>query len=253
VLLPAAQIEHPASGAVNFVEGQVSLAGTPAAHEITKTMVLEPGRVIQTEQGRAEVLLTPGVFVRLDEKSALRLVSATDRGTRVELLHGQAAVEVIELGNKQKLEVVDKQAYSRLLDQGVYLFSADNPAILVYSGKARVQDDKRGATVGKGQKLIPTTQGAMKAEKFDLKEVTPLYSWCEQRAIAAVSASWSTVEGLLASNPNAKYDVGWYWNPWFNAWGYVPLDGFRKSPFGYGFYAVATSQYIPPLFESFRQ
>jgi hypothetical protein len=252
----SAQSVHPASGAVNFVEGRVTLDGAPASPEIEKTLVLPPGRTIETDEGRAEVLLSPGVFVRLGEKSAMRLVTAADTATRVELLRGQASVEVIDLGNKQmkqKLEVVDKQAYTSLLESGIYLFDVDNPVILVYIGKARVQDDRRGATVGSGQRLVPTPQGVMKAEKFNFEETTPLYAWTEKRALAAASVSWSTVEGLTALDRGVKHDAGWYWNPWFNSWAYVPPDGFRKSPFGYGFYAVAASQYIAPVFESFRQ
>jgi hypothetical protein len=30
---------------------------------------------------------------------------------------------------------------------------------------------------------------------------------------------------------------GWYWNPYFTAWSWLPGDGFFYSPFGYPFFS----------------
>ena len=31
--------------------------------------------------------------------------------------------------------------------------------------------------------------------------------------------------------------AGWYWDPWFGAWTFIPDDGILYSQFGWGFYS----------------
>src|SRR6516162_5828324 len=68
----------PVPGTVNYVEGQVSLngqalqaqsAGSPAGS------VVEPGQTLTTTNGKVEVLLTPGVFLRLGDNSQARMLT----------------------------------------------------------------------------------------------------------------------------------------------------------------------------------
>ena len=49
--------------------------------------------VLRTGQGRAEVLLTPGVFLRIGENSAIKLLDNRLVSTRVEILSGTVIVE----------------------------------------------------------------------------------------------------------------------------------------------------------------
>jgi len=244
--------EAPAPGAVNYVEGRVSLDGKPL-DSTPESRAVQTGHVLQTENGRAEVLLTPGVFIRLGQNSALRMVSATPSVTRVELLRGELLAEVIELPNHGRLEVVDGEAYTQLVQAGIYEFRADHRAILVYRGKARIKDDARGLTLGAGQEIQPDPNSALHRSKFDRTETDGLYSWSAQRATDAAYCSEATAYNLLALDFGAKYDDGWYWNPWFQSWAYVPSTGFRLSPFGYGLYAPNRTQNRAPLFASFRQ
>jgi len=245
--------QPPAPGAVNFVEGSVSLAGKPLGTAISDTTRVAPGNVLETAQGRAEVLLTPGVFVRLGENSALKLVAASAAATRIELLRGQALVEVIRLDRQNRLEVVDKQAYARPLREGLYLFNAEQPAIAVYQGKVRVDDDQRHASLGSGQELLVNGSSGLKAQKFDVSRKDALYEWSGQRAAYVAGASESTVYGLLAFELGASHNDGWYWNPWFHSWAFIPQQHYRASPFGYGYYPPDMQHNYQPLFSAFRR
>src|ERR1700757_338271 len=85
----------PASpGTVNYVEGQVSLNTQALNAKSVGSALVEPGQSIVTEQGKTEVLLTPGVFLRLGDRSAARIVSAGLTDTRVAVEQGEAMVEV---------------------------------------------------------------------------------------------------------------------------------------------------------------
>jgi hypothetical protein len=72
---PNYDAEQVQPGAVNCVEGAVLLDGTPLSRQEVGRATLAPGQVISTETGKAEVLLTPGVFLRLDDQSAVKMVS----------------------------------------------------------------------------------------------------------------------------------------------------------------------------------
>ena len=56
------------SGVVHFFEGAVSVAGRPLEAHFGKFTSIPEGAELRTEQGRAEVLLTPGVILRVGEK-----------------------------------------------------------------------------------------------------------------------------------------------------------------------------------------
>src|SRR5580700_6950341 len=87
------------SGVVHFFEGAVYLGGQALEPHLGKFPCMAEGAELRTAQGRAEVLLTPGVFLRVGESSAIRLVANDLSDTRVELLAGSAIVDSEEPGS----------------------------------------------------------------------------------------------------------------------------------------------------------
>jgi len=73
-----AQSANPAvPGTINYIEGSASIDGRVLNQKSVGSVSLEPGQLLQTANGRVEVLLTPGVFLRMGENSALKLISPT--------------------------------------------------------------------------------------------------------------------------------------------------------------------------------
>jgi hypothetical protein len=95
--IPAAAASSAIPGTLNYVEGQVAIAGQTVTPKSVGSVQLQPSQVLETGQGRAELLLTPGVFLRIGDNSAVRLISPGLTDTRVEIVRGQAIVEVAEL------------------------------------------------------------------------------------------------------------------------------------------------------------
>ena len=126
--IPAAAASSAIPGTLNYVEGQVAVAGQTVTSHSVGSVQLEPNQVLETGQGRAEILLTPGVFLRVGDNSAVRLVSPGLADTRVEVLRGQAIVEVAELFKDNNLWVMMNGASTRLDKEGLYAFNADFPA-----------------------------------------------------------------------------------------------------------------------------
>ena len=69
----AANSAHP--GTVNYVEGAAFIEGKQLNEKSVGTADLDIGEVLSTAAGKAEILLTPGVFLRVDENSAVKMIS----------------------------------------------------------------------------------------------------------------------------------------------------------------------------------
>src|SRR5215471_15789467 len=73
------------SGVVYFFEGSVYIGDQRLEQKFGRFPDIGEGRELRTEHGRAEVLLTPGVFLRIGEGSAIRMLSSKFSDTRLEL------------------------------------------------------------------------------------------------------------------------------------------------------------------------
>src|ERR1700675_1627073 len=81
------------SGVIHFFEGAVYLGDQALESHLGKFPSVLPGTELRTAEGRAEVLLTPGVFLRLGERSTIRMVANDLADTQVELQTGSAIVD----------------------------------------------------------------------------------------------------------------------------------------------------------------
>ncbi|MEQ1949455.1 MAG: hypothetical protein ABL995_19850, partial [Bryobacteraceae bacterium] len=81
------------SGIVHYVEGDVAIDGEATQPKFAQFPEVKNGQVLSTAEGRVEMLLTPGVFLRLSENSSVKMVSNSLANTRVEVLTGTALIE----------------------------------------------------------------------------------------------------------------------------------------------------------------
>src|SRR5260370_1650990 len=95
--LPVVGANSPVPGTLNYTEGQVLLDGRKVSG--VGQNHLEQNGVLETSQGKAEMLLTPGVFLRIGDNSAVRMISPNLTNTEVQLLRGEATVYVAQRFN----------------------------------------------------------------------------------------------------------------------------------------------------------
>jgi hypothetical protein len=225
-------------GAVNYVEGQVTVAGQPVTPSAIGSVQLQPGQVIETGPGRAEVLLTPGVFVRLGDNSSLRLISPNLGDTRVELLKGRAIVEVTEIFKDNNLRVMLAGSSARLDKEGLYSFDADARQVRVFDGEATVQTNDREVNIKKDHQLA--LAAPFKTAHFDARAQSaqdPLYGWSNLRSEYEAQASMQSARNVFVGGGSYWDGPGWYWNPYWSMYGFIPGDGIWFSPFGWPFYS----------------
>src|SRR5579872_3829804 len=77
-------------GTINYIEGQVSIDGRALSTSKTGYVPLEPDQMLTTANGKAEVLLSPGVFLRVGSNGAVRMVSPELSQPQVEVVRGEA-------------------------------------------------------------------------------------------------------------------------------------------------------------------
>jgi hypothetical protein len=236
---------HP--GMLNYVEGQARIAGQSVTSTNVGTADVREGQVIETGSGKAEVLLTPGVFLRLGENSAVRMDSAGLTDTRVAVLGGRVMIEADNLHKQNNIQVQDGPAVARLEKNGIYAFSTNPGTVETFDGKVEVSEDDRNVDLGKGHEA--QLQAPLQSQKFDRKaaEKDSLYQWSKLRSEYLAEANIESAQTLVVNN-GGWYGGGWYWNPWFASYAWVPGDGMFWSPFGYGFYSPFSVWSAPVYF-----
>src|SRR6185437_1451860 len=117
-------------------EGQVELNGSAVNQKFGEFGTVKNGETLAAQDGRAEVLLTPGVFLRIADHSSFRMISNRLDDTRVELLTGSAIVEVGDLLDHNSITIVSDGANIALEKKGLYRIDADPGRVRVYDGEA---------------------------------------------------------------------------------------------------------------------
>src|SRR5581483_2144332 len=130
------------AGVVNFFEGSVLLDGQQIEPKNGKFYDIKEGSSLWTDNGRAEVMLTPGVFLRVGEESAIRMVSTRLTDARVDFKGGEIALEVTKAATLSGGVMPDRVLYRSyeisFAKAGRYRFTSEPPQLLVHTGEAHV-------------------------------------------------------------------------------------------------------------------
>jgi hypothetical protein len=239
LVVPAAVAQHTNTarpGTINYIEGQATLNGQPLAAN-SPGAELAQGQTVETQNGKVEVLLTPGVFLRVGDNSAVTLVSPNLTKTEVRLEHGTAEVEVDQIFKQNDLLVDEGSAQTRLLKTGLYEFDANAGNVRVFDGEAGVSPNSNNAVKVKAHHVLALNEANEKPQSFSADQYAQndgLYSWSKLRADYLGQANEQLAVNY-AGQPG--FYPGWFWNSSLYAYTWLPGDGLFWSPFGYGFYS----------------
>jgi hypothetical protein len=242
------------SGLVHFSEGSVFLDDQRLEQKTGKFDQMNNGSELRTHDGRAEVLLTPGTFLRLGANSAIRMLSNQLDDTRVELLNGSA---VLDQGSDTLASTSVTILYN--LDQvhikkaGRYRFDSEPPQVKVENGDVEVTADGKSIEAGEGY-VVPF-EGKLAARK--------LLSDSALNKPGDDLDNWSAARGnsVEANNQNAAATAdlsgvidGWQNNPdsVLQSLGippYIPGMSSVLPPLGYGS-LYSSGMYGPGLYGS---
>jgi len=71
----------PQPGVINYSVGQAAIGGQPLNANSAGSVKLDSGQSITTQNGKVEMLLTPGVFLRIAPNSTVRMISPAIENT----------------------------------------------------------------------------------------------------------------------------------------------------------------------------
>ncbi len=221
-------------GTLNYIEGSAYLEGKLLTQKAVGSTDLDPGQVLSTAQGKAEILLTPGVFLRLDDNSSVKMISPDLTFTQLSLERGRATVEVDEIHPQNDLQIVEGGVSTELLKTGLYEFNANSDVAEVFSGKAATHEGEGKWVVIKGHhELALNAADSLKPQSFDTHAAQDeLYDWSSLRSQYLSESNAQLSQGYAGTYGFAP---GWYWDPFFLDYTFMgPYPFF--SPFGWGYY-----------------
>jgi hypothetical protein len=231
-------------GTLNYVEGHASIDGHQVSARSVGAAELAAGHYLATADGKVEVLLTPGVFLRLDDNSTIKMVSPNLTHTEVLLERGRAEVEADQLYPQNRILIDQRGGQTQLLKNGLYEFNADNNTMRTFDGKAAVfpgndlQSDVKPIDVKGGRQLLLTGEVA-KPHTFDKdRSQDDLYRWSSLRSQYLGEANINLAAQYAGYGPaSGGFNPGWYWDSSLYAYDWLPGGGPFWSPFGFGFYS----------------
>src|SRR5579872_6213670 len=175
---PAWGAVPPQLGTINYIEGQASINGQPLGENSAGAAKLMAGQSLSTQNGRAEVLLTPGVFLRISHNSTVDMLSPELVNTILSLQRGRALVEVAYIRPENNIRINVNGANAQFMKPGLYDIDADRGQIRVFDGKAAVQTNGQRIEVKGNHQLILNAPGKLKAQNFDKNnDQDDFYRW----------------------------------------------------------------------------
>ncbi|HZS04118.1 MAG TPA: FecR family protein [Blastocatellia bacterium] len=261
VLVAAGVCRQPASaqylastkaGFVNRVEGKVLIqrAGNElnnAGRASLGTQMKEGDQLITTADSRAEVLLSPGSYLRLDGSTKLRAVGTRFSAMRFELLAGSVIAEVsaeenTNIKQENPLEVVTPHGSVAITKTGVYRLDVRDTYTSVSTHKGELYLGTRDQAVAKTalkvskDKVARLTGSAATPEiaKLDRYNTDDFEEWSFQRAETLVAAHRSV---LSRSSSLGTLASGWIFDPFYNCYTFVPFGRRFTTAYGFGFYS----------------
>ncbi len=232
-------------GSINYVEGQASIGTETLSPSSVGSAQLQAGQTLNTQNGKVEVLLSPGVFLRVDNNSSVKMLNAGLANTDVEMDRGHAIVEGTDVTKNNDIRVEEGGATTKILQNGLYDFNADEKAIRVFKGKAQVLENDKKVTLGKEQEVVLNANAKLKSQGFDARNYEgDLFRWSALRSGYLAEASVDQARLYVTGGPG-WIGPGWYWDPWFDCYTFLPGAGIFYSPFGWGFYSPFAVYHSP--------
>ncbi len=237
-------------GTVNYVEGQVTVNGKALSSVQNGSAVVAAGQTLSVANGKAEILLTPGSFLRVGNGAAVRMVSTDLADPQVEIARGEALIEINYKPKAERLDVREAGADTVLLKEGLYRFNADQKSVQVIDGKASIDENGHSKDIGKGKELALASATLKPASFNSQSSEDELYRWSSVRDGYLAQASEATarnvyVDGGYGYGYGPGWGLGWAWNPYYGTYAWLPYDGYFWSPFGYPFFAPSYITYAP--------
>lgn len=240
------------AGGVNAVTGKVSVKSTGQPSRLLSSQDdLASGDIVATSLGsQVEVLLNPGTYLRLAEKSEFTMVDNSLDNLLVRINKGTAIIEAtgpdqIEL----HVPIVTEQQRMTIVRAGVYRINVTPGTTELFVRKGRVSLGGTKSDLIKGGKKVTFTSAGQTVAKLTSSDKDEFDDWSKTRGQTLARAnqrlSARMVNGYLSSSSWGFADARfgrwglWTWSPFSSCYTFLPFYYGWGSPYGsnYGAYA----------------
>src|SRR5262245_11929612 len=239
------------AGFVNRVEGEVYVLradgeGDEKGRASLGTQMRAGDRLIVAANGFAEALLNPGSYLRLSENTEVRAVSVDLNSVRFELIKGSVIAEIGQIDKKAPIEILTPNGALTIAKAGLHRIDAKGSATLVAvrqgeihlgtpsdfaaNQSLKIKSGKVVTLTGPAQPGQPGQPVPLDVAKLDKDAIDKFDTWSFNRAQALTEAN------VKALSRTGVLTAGWYYDPFFNFYTFVPSRSWFWSPYGFGFF-----------------
>jgi FecR protein len=249
------------AGFVNRVDGKVYIVrqdsqdsqdGAKGSASLG-TQMREGDRLSAEAGSYAEILLNPGSYIRIKEKSELRAVNTDLTQVRFELTRGTAMIEVGQIDKKSPIEIITPHGSFFIRKTGLQRIDVKDEmtSVAVRQGEIHLGTldqmlAKKSFKVGRGKVAQLTGAPAPSLAKIDKDAIDEFDQWSFSRAELLMAANQRALG--QSSTRNGALSFGWHFDPFHRCYTFIPRGSYW-SPYGFGFFNSFNSCYdcyFPP-------
>lgn len=243
------------AGGVNAVTGRATMhpRGTSEWKQLTIKEDLETGDVVRTGlDGRVEMLLNPGSYLRLGENSEFELSDNSLENLEVRLIRGTAIVEVTGADDEELfIGITTPHARLSIIRRGLYrvnVVPGNTTELIVRKGRVMLEDSHTKVKGGNKVVFSSNSFSVAKLRNADKVNWDTLEDWSKYRAETLAKAnnrlSRNQVTTLLASfrddysfAPFWQRSGLWMYNPTIGCSTFLPFGRDWGSPYGASYFS----------------
>lgn len=234
------------AGFVNSVEGKVYILRHDSedgekGRASLGTQMREGDMLSTTANSRAEILLNPGSYLRLNENSEVRAILTSFDMVRFELIKGSASAEVGQIDKKEPIEIITPNGSFFITKESLVRMDAKGGSTLVsvrqgeiLLGARDVALANKASKIGRGKVATLTGSTSPELAKINKDAADQFDVWCFNRAQTLTAANVAALR--RSGSLSTAFAGGWYYNPFYNCYTFMPFRGRYFSPYGFGFF-----------------
>lgn len=236
------------AGFVNRVEGKVHILRADSedgekGRASLGTQMRDGDRLSTTAKSFAETLLNPGSYLRLNENTEIRAASIDFNSVRFEVIKGSVIAEIGEISKNTPIEIVTPNGALTIAKPGLHRIDVKESVTLVAVRQGEInlgtrEDLAANKSIKIGHGKVATLNGSGQLGKSDIAKldkdaVDKFDTWSFNRAQTLTAAN---ISSLRRSRTLTAFTGGWYYDPFFNCYTFMPFGSAFWSPYGFGFF-----------------
>lgn len=254
------------AGGINAITGQASVhvKGQGGWQQLSITDDLNAGDRVRTAfDGRVEILLNPGSYLRVGGNSEVELLDNSLENLEVRLLRGTAIVEATGAdGLELNIGISTPHTKLAIVRQGLYRLSVipgDATELIVRKGRVILSDSHTKVKGGNKVVFSATNVSVAKLTKEEKKQKDKeeVDTWSKERAETLAKANRRISDRMLNSafasfrdtDPFSRSRLGlWFFNTRAGCYTFLPFYYGWSSPYGNSYW---TTVYYHPNTNSY--